>query len=177
MRVFVWTVLSVVLLAVSPAMAAMNHAPMAEYSDRVFLSGMIAHHEGAVAMAERLLKTPEKELNPQVVKWAKEIMAAQNKEVEEMKELLKSAGGMDEAAYKDMEKGMRAMMDAKNQNANPNIRFVEEMVPHHAQALEMAIPALQFSKNPHVIDLAQTIIISQTKEIHALRTWLLDQTK
>lgn len=177
MRAFVWMVLSILVLAVSPAMAAMNHAPMAEYSDRAFLSGMIAHHEGAVTMAEQLLKTPEKELNPEVAKWAKEIIAAQKKEIGEMKDMLKSAGGMDETAYKDMEKDMHAMRETKNQNANPNIRFVEEMVPHHAQALEMSIPALQFSKNPQVMDLAQAIIISQTKEIHALRTWLLHQAK
>lgn len=49
--------------------------------DKAFLSEMIVHHQGAVAMAEEVLKTSKR---PELIKLANEIIAAQNKEIEMM---------------------------------------------------------------------------------------------
>ena len=70
MRTASLTVLALVaafLFSVLPAQAAMDHGSgAAHYSDRAFLSGMIAHHEGAVDMAKVFLATPKKDQDPQV---------------------------------------------------------------------------------------------------------------
>jgi uncharacterized protein (DUF305 family) len=50
--------------------------------DKEFLSEMIVHHEGAVSMAEKVLKISKK---PELLKLAKDIILAQNKEIEMMK--------------------------------------------------------------------------------------------
>ena len=68
------------------------------YSDRIYLSGMIAHHEGAVQMSEALLAAPKKQQDPQVAAWAKQIIKAQKEEIEQMKAWLKDVGGLDQKA-------------------------------------------------------------------------------
>jgi uncharacterized protein (DUF305 family) len=53
--------------------------------DVLFLTHMIAHHEGAVAMANDVLTTTT---NPDVITFANEVIAAQTLEIEEMQALL-----------------------------------------------------------------------------------------
>jgi len=48
--------------------------------------------------------------------------------------------------------------------------FVEEMIPHHKSAIEMAEIAQQRSQRPQIKELAQNIIDSQTKELTTLTT-------
>jgi len=164
MRTASLTVLALVaafLFSVLPAQAAMDHGSgAAHYSDRAFLSGMIAHHEGAVDMAKVFLATPKKEQDPQVTAWADDVIKVQEKEIAEMKELLKPLGGIEESAYAPMKKAMQHMLE-EGKNLGANMRFVELMLPHHAMALEMSVPALLGSNNPQILNLAENIIISQ----------------
>ncbi len=51
--------------------------------DQAFLSEMIMHHEGAVVMAEAVLETSKR---PELLKLANDIILAQTKEIEMMKE-------------------------------------------------------------------------------------------
>lgn len=55
--------------------------------DRLFLTGMIQHHQGAVVMAERLLGAGEDE---RVNQMAAEVIAAQNGEIRRMRALLET---------------------------------------------------------------------------------------
>lgn len=169
--------LSLFLLA--PAQAAMDHnmgVAHAAYTDRAFLSGMIAHHEGAVEMAQAFLKTAQSGEYPQVVAWAKAIVTAQDKEIGEMRDLLKSMGGPDQTAYTTMKNSMRAMLEAGGGTA-PAVRFVSLMLPHHAEAVEMSVPALLYSDNPQVLELAKNIVMSQGEEMYQFKTWLDDMRR
>ena len=161
------------LFSVIPAKAMEGHEMpgAAHYSDRAFLSGMIAHHEGAVDMAKLFLQSPQKDQDPKVKAWADDVIKVQEKEIAEMKDLLKPLGGIEESAYAPMKKAMQHMLN-EGKNLGPNMRFVELMLPHHAMALEMSIPALLASNNPKVLDLAEGIIISQAKEMRAFKAWL-----
>ncbi|MBP7966832.1 DUF305 domain-containing protein [Candidatus Woesebacteria bacterium] len=51
--------------------------------DKAFLSEMIMHHEGAVVMAEEVLKTSKR---PELLKLANDIISAQTKEVKMMQD-------------------------------------------------------------------------------------------
>lgn len=53
--------------------------------DRLFLQGMIEHHEGAIQMAQMILDSE----NPEVSTLGKSIVETQQAEIEKMKELLK----------------------------------------------------------------------------------------
>ncbi len=50
--------------------------------DAAFLEQMIPHHQGAVAMAEMVLKTSKR---PELIKLATDIIASQQKEIEQMR--------------------------------------------------------------------------------------------
>src|SRR3989344_8494009 len=49
--------------------------------------------------------------------------------------------------------------------------FIEQMIPHHEDAITMAQLALQKSQRPEIRQLAQAIIDSQSKEIDQMKTW------
>ena len=141
-----------------------------------FLSGMIAHHEGAVDMAKVFLATPKKDQDPQVTAWAEDVIKVQEKEIAEMKDLLKPLGGIEESAYAPMKKAMQHMLE-EGKNLGANMRFVELMLPHHAMALEMSVPALLGSNNPQILNLAENIIISQAKEMRQFKAWIAEHHK
>ena len=179
MRREVWclALVAAFLFSVLPAQAAMDHGSgAAHYSDRAFLSGMIAHHEGAVDMAKVFLATPKKDQDPQVTAWADDVIKVQEKEIAEMKELLKPLGGIEESAYAPMKKAMQHMLE-EGKNLGANMRFVELMLPHHAMALEMSVPALLGSNNPQILNLAENIIISQAKEMRQFKAWIAEHHK
>ena len=138
------------------------------YSDKVFLSMMIPHHSGAVAMCNEVLKTTK---DPQVKAWAEEMGKAQKDEIVIMLKWLEDLGGKDEAAWTRMSEDRRAMR-GHGLSDNPDKNFVLMMIPHHAMALEMAYPALLQSGDPKVVDLARDIIVHQAQEIRAMRNWL-----
>ena len=52
--------------------------------DRLFLEGMIKHHEGAIEMAEMIIDSA----NPEVAKLGESIIASQSDEIQAMKALL-----------------------------------------------------------------------------------------
>lgn len=56
--------------------------------EKVFLSEMIVHHEGAVDMAKMLLQ--DKTIKPELAEFANKIIAAQSPEIEQMKVWLKA---------------------------------------------------------------------------------------
>lgn len=57
-------------------------------------------------------------------------------------------------------------------NARPFDRtFIDDMVPHHRGAVEMARMELAQGKNPEARALAQRIIDSQSKEIAQMNQW------
>jgi len=49
--------------------------------------------------------------------------------------------------------------------------FLDNMIPHHQGAIDMANMALKNSERQEIITLAQSIIISQQKEINMMRQW------
>lgn len=165
-----------ILLGAGSAMAAMtgmNHGSTSEhYSDQGFISGMIAHHEGAVAMADELLRDTSKNVDAQVKTWAEDIKKAQLKEIAQMRELLKKIGGIDKEAYAAMHKEMEVMLQEQRQGADRAMAFVELMTPHHAGAISMSLPALLHSADSSVMNLAKEIIKDQTEEIAAFRAWM-----
>jgi uncharacterized protein (DUF305 family) len=63
---------------------AMNQ-PYSGDADRDFVTHMIAHHEGAVAMAQAVLQYGQ---DPQIKQLAQDIVSAQQKEIEMMKDWL-----------------------------------------------------------------------------------------
>ncbi|QUS60901.1 DUF305 domain-containing protein [Synechocystis sp. PCC 7339] len=49
--------------------------------------------------------------------------------------------------------------------------FIEMMIPHHQDAIDMAEMALQKAEHPELKELAQNIIRDQEREIKEMKTW------
>ncbi len=56
-------------------------------------------------------------------------------------------------------------------SANIDAHFIEQMIPHHEDAITMAKLALTKAKRPEVKKLAEEIIESQGKEITQMKNW------
>lgn len=70
---------------------------------------------------------------------------------------------------KDDKNSMKGgMMDGMMQMDS---HFIQRMIPHHQEAIDMAKLALEKSKKPEIKKLAQDIIKSQTAEIESMKKW------
>ena len=140
-------------------------------TDRAFLNDMTPHHQSAIQMARIAQQRGE---HPEIKNLAGSIVADQQSEIALMGKLkgqikagdAKSTLGMNMHAM-GMDMNMGALM-----NARPVDRtFIDEKVPHHRGAVEMARMELAQGKNPEARALAQRIIDSQSKEIAQMNQW------
>ena len=70
-------------------MAALDHARGPEF-DRLFLTGMIKHHQGAIDMVDVLFKSYGAAQDELVFKFASDVYADQSIEIDRMNEMLES---------------------------------------------------------------------------------------
>ena len=75
--------------------------------------------------------------------------------------------------------GMMRMMGMRYQNNSTvsltmDAHFIEQMIPHHEDAITMAKLALEKAKHQEIKTLAQNIIDSQSAEINQMKVWYKD---
>lgn len=56
-----------------------------------------------------------------------------------------------------------------------DVRFMQDMIPHHAQAVEMAELVAERTNNPDIIDIAGRINAAQADEIAFMQGWLRER--
>ncbi len=79
-------------------------------------------------------------------------------------------GGM--VGYRNPMMGFSNTTSQGNQMAGSlDAHFIEQMIPHHEDAIVMAKLALEKSQRPEIRQLAQAIIDSQSKEIDQMKSW------
>ena len=66
--------------------------------------------------------------------------------------------------------GMMQVMGIR-QGIGIDRHFIEQMIPHHEGAIEMAKLAQERTKRPEILTLAKAIIQSQSQEITQMQTW------
>ena len=147
--------------------------------DIYWMSQMIAHHNIAVDMANYVLK---KGKDANVKKAAQDIVRAQSLKVKQMTGWLKNwyNAKPDAAQMKLMVVDMQTMVDASQGKmpghsmmmGNPDKNFLENMIPHHQSAVDMAKLALTKALRPELKTFAQGVIDVQTVEITQYETWL-----
>jgi uncharacterized protein (DUF305 family) len=79
------------------------------------------------------------------------------------------SGAMSGMDHRSMGHSMN--MDLGPADANVDLRFIDAMTPHHEGAVVMAKEALQKSKRPEILKLAQDIIKAQDREIAQMKQW------
>ena len=162
----------------SKSMGALEKASGKTF-DIYWMSQMIAHHKIAVDMANFVLKNGK---DAKVKKAAQSIVQTQSLEVTQMTGWLKSwyNAKPDAAQMKLMVVDMQPMVDASQGKmeghdmamGNPDKNFLENMIPHHQSAVDMAKMALKKALRPELKKFAQSVITLQSKEITQYKTWL-----
>lgn len=157
-------------------MPGMDHgdtsSATAEFNDAdvMFAQMMIPHHEQAVEMSDMILAKDN--INDRVITLAEQIKAAQEPEIAQLEEWLDAWGaegemgdmdGMDHGGGMMSEEDMADLEAATGDEASR--LFLEQMIVHHEGAIEMAQEQVDNGQNPDAIEMAQTIIDSQTEEI------------
>lgn len=171
------SIAAVVLLATGGIFMLARSSDKSDTYDRHFLANMIAHHQGAVDMADLALTQAE---HAELKTMAQAIVSDQTKEIQTMQAWQKewgyptssgdmmtdhSAMGMDDdmANMTDQLKGLTG--DAFDK------KFIELMIMHHQSAIAMAKPGSADAKHQEVKTLTQNIMTAQTKEISQMQTW------
>lgn len=145
------------------------HAASPEINSEVdFITGMIPHHQEAVASAEQLQTLTER---PEMRDLARDVIEVQSDEISTLQ-------GWLEAWYPDAEPDPAyepMMRDLEGMNPNEADRaFLEDMLMHHDMAIAMARAYLagDFEKHPEVVAMAEAIVTVQDQENEQMRAWL-----
>ena len=149
--------------------------------DKAYLTDMIAHHQGALNMASQARELTTK---AEIRTLADAILTSQATEVQQMMDwqqewgysttdssnphaghMMESSGSMGD----DM-----ANMEAKLYGLSGEAydkEFLNQMILHHQQAVDMSKYADTNAKHQEVKDLAQAVISAQEKEIADMKSW------
>ena len=64
--------------------------------------------------------------------------------------------------------------DASHAQSRYELRFMTEMIDHHAMAVEMGEMCLSRAVHPELLAMCQEIIAAQMQEIETMQAWLQD---
>jgi uncharacterized protein (DUF305 family) len=163
----------------------MDLGPKDAEFDLRFIDGMIVHHQGAVTMAAAALQNSQR---PEIKQLAQAIIAAQEKEIEQMQQwrqawypdasaepvMYHAQMGHSMAMSAEMQAQMRMDGDLGAADDKFDLRFLDGMIPHHEGALVMADQVLKNSDRPELKQLANDILTSQQAEIDQMKQWKKD---
>ena len=143
------------------------------YSDERFIDAMVPHHQGAVEMAEVALDNAE---HGEIRQLSENIIAAQEAEIKELKEIKQEEFGTSRIPMTmnaDEMKGMGMTIEPRSlADEKPFDRaFIDNMLPHHRSAIQMAEVARDKSQNPRIEKLATNIVEAQEREISQMKQW------
>lgn len=147
--------------------------------DLQFLDSMTHHHQGAIMMSEMVLSRSQ---NEEMKKFAQNIIADQQKEIEQMKQWReKWYAGKPRAINMEMPgmmSSMRGMMQSggmgnmqTKQGKEFDLAFLEMMIPHHQGAVDMSKDALKKVEHTELKPFAERIIRAQEAEIKQMTEW------
>lgn len=137
--------------------------------EQSFLENMIRHHQGAVEMSQLALI---RAVHPELRRFAQNVITGQIREQNQFAQWLKT--WYKAPAVKQLT-GIDAQMVSNLRNLTGRdfeIRYMQEMITHHAEAVQMGTSAEQKAVHSEVKAAAANIVKQQSSEITELRGWL-----
>lgn len=151
-----------------------------EAYDKMFLSNMIIHHQGAVDMAKLALVNAQRQ---ELKDMANDIISAQTKEISNMQSWqtdwgypVTSSAIVTNRASTGMMNDMAAMTDTLKGLSGDAFdeAFLSSMISHHQSAINMAAMGKTNAQHQEVKDLTVAIVNAQTKEVEQMQQWQMD---
>lgn len=148
-----------------------------EKYDQMFLAGMIAHHQGAIDMANLALANAK---HQEIKDLANAIVTAQTSEITDMTSWqtqwgypATSGANMQDHSAMMMENEMAGMTNELKGKTGDEFdkTFLTQMIAHHQEAIDMSKPATTNASHQEVKTLASNIISAQSKEISQMKSW------
>ena len=140
-----------------------------------FIECMIPHHQAAIYMSQNLLDYTTYQPLQEI---AKNIIKMQTEGIEQMKEIARTTYGFQnlpqdincyEEKYLDITKNMMERMKNAPRYVYINLDFINEMIPHHEDAIAMCENLLRYRIDPRLKAVADSIIREQTKGVEELK--------
>ncbi len=163
-------------------MSSMSAMKMTGDFDLDYANMMIPHPQSAVDMAQEYLPKAKDE---KIKTMAQNIIAAQQKEIGELKTMIanhkpsdaKAHSGEGHAAgeHNELMETMTKMMDemkAMKMTGDADKDFVMMMIPDHQSAVDMAENEISHGKNYDLKKLSQKIVADQNREIKEFQDWM-----
>ena len=154
-----------------PQMASTGHAPVMDTNppyDRVFIDGMVPHHQLAVQMAQIVL---ERGKRPELRGMAKSVIDAQSKEITQMKAWRKAWFGSADTPMEMAHATPGMDLSALTGAADVDRAFIDQMVLHHQNAIDIATQAKTNAQHLEIRDLAARITTAQQSEVAQMERW------
>lgn len=148
--------------------------------DRMFIANMIAHHQGAVDMANLALTSAK---HQEIKDMANNIITAQTKEIGEMQSWqtawgypASSGSMMEDHSSMGMMNDMAGMTEKLKGLSGDAFdkAFLASMIEHHQSAINMAYPGQTNAQHQEVKTLTVAIVDAQSKEIAQMKQWQKD---
>lgn len=160
-------------------MSTMNSIQITGAFDIDFANMMIAHHQGAIGMAEIELSKGSDE---KIKKMAQQIISRQKAEQTRLRDIVKNYESSQ--IKRDTIENHHQLQDAM---ANTIVRmkglfmtgatdkdFVMMMIPHHESSNEMFKSELEHGKNKQLKQMAQKGIAVQKRELDEFQVWFFE---
>ena len=164
--------------AMAKMMQQMHAFQPAGNKDHDFAHHMMAHHQGAVDMAQVLLKEGK---DATLRQMAEKIMADQKKEIQQLEAVATRLDGAaknyDPSNPQDpfqagMTASMKTMMAPMTPTGDVDRDFATMMVAHHQSAVDMAQLEVAQGTDAELRKMAQKMIAEQQREIQQFNDWL-----
>lgn len=140
-----------------------------------FLEEMAHHHHMAVMMSMVCVERAA-ELRPELVAMCREIIETQTRETAMMLSWLRSWYGISYSPHEDMGPEMMEMLNEMRAMSPAEFErfFLEDMIVHHAAALQPARQCQGKAYHEELASLCRDIVEVQVGEIDLMREWLCE---
>lgn len=137
-----------------------------EAYDEAFIADMLAHHEGALNMAKSAQAATERK---EILELAQTIIQTQSQEIIKMQAYQADWGYTMSGTMMDMGKELEGLTGSEFDK-----KFLELMIEHHQQAVDMSKYADANASHQEIKDLAKQIIDAQEAEITQMQQWQME---
>ena len=148
--------------------------------DQMFLANMIAHHQGAVDMANLALTNAK---HQEIKDMANNIISAQTTEIKNMETWQEEWGYPSSSGVMMEDHSSMGMMDSMASMTASleglsgdefDKAFLSSMIEHHQSAINMSYPGQFNAEHEEVKELTKAIVNAQSSEITQMQQWQKD---